>query len=241
MRFRIPTLLLAIALALPLGAFAQREKPRRPNLIVAVGHGEVFANPDRAIVQLGVQEQSAIADAAQKAVNEKMNRILASLKKLGVPENRIRTSRAELFPVYDHRPNRPPELAGFRAANSVTVLLDLGAKGPSVGAVLDAAVAGGANSVEGVHFSLADDTEQRALALKKAAENARRKAQSIAAALGVELGELVAAGEGPSDGLEPPRPFATRVLAMEAADTRAPVQPGQIRVAATVEVRYAIR
>lgn len=242
MRFRIPIVALAFTLALPLGAFAQRgEARRRPNVIVAVGQGEVFATPDRATIRLGVQEQARTADAAQKAVNEKMNRILNSLKKLGVAENRIRTSRAELYPVYDHRPNRPPELVGFRSTNAVTVLLDLGAKGPTVGAVLDAAVAAGANSVDGIQFSLADDTEQRAQALKQAAENARKKAQSIAAAFGVELGDLVAAGEGASDGLEPPRPFATRVLAMESADVSAPVQPGQIRVAATVEVRYAIR
>jgi len=244
MRFRLQTLVLILAFALPVGALAQQGPGRRP-MIVAAGQGEVFATPDRATVRLGVQEQARTADAAQRGVNEKMNRILGALKKLGVPEARIRTSRADLFPVYAYPQNRggAPELTGFRASNSVTVQLDLAGKGPTVGAVLDAAVQSGANSVDGIQFSLADDTEQRALALEKAAKNARQKAESIADALGVRLGELIAAGEASFDRGEPPRPMFSRAMAMEAADVGegAPVQPGQIRVVATVEVRYAIR
>lgn len=233
--------LLSFFLLLPMGALAQ-QGPRRPPVVIATGTAEIFAAPDRAHIRLGVQEQAKSAEAAQKGVNEVMNRILGGLKRLGVPEARIRTARAELFPVYAYPQNRggSPELSGFRASNAVTVILDLG-RGPAIGAVIDEAVKSGANSIDGISFSLSDDTAQRAQALEQAAKNARQKAQAIAAALGVQLGELVAAGEagGPH---EPPRPMM-RTMALEAADASqaAAIEPGQVRVAASVEVRYAIR
>src|SRR5690606_40020646 len=96
MRFRIPIVALAFTLALPLGAFAQRgEARRRPNVIVAVGQGEVFATPALAPIGAAVQEQARTPDPATTAENENMTQILTTLKKLVVAENAIRTSRRE--------------------------------------------------------------------------------------------------------------------------------------------------
>lgn len=234
---------LFLLLLVPAKALAQKGQApgRKPPVIVATGTAEVFATPDRATVRLGVQHQADTAQEAQKAVNEKMNRILAELRKKGVPEGRIRTARVDLFPVYTYPHDRgTPELAGFRATNTVTVILDLG-KGPDVGTVIDTGVRNGANSVEGILFSLTDDTRQRAQALEQAAKNARQKAESIAAALGVQLGELVAAGEAGGGHIGPPRPMM-RAMAMEAADASGTaIEPGMLRIEASVEVRYAIR
>lgn len=236
-----PLSLFFVFLLLPLSALAE-QGPRRPPMVVASGTAEVFATPDRATLRLGVQEQARTADAAQAGVNETMNRILAGLREVGVPQERIRTARAELFPVYAYPKNRggSPELTGFRATNAITVLLDLDAR-PTVGAVMDQAVKAGANSIDGIAFSLSDDTAQRAQALEQAAKNARQKAQSIASALGVRLGELIAAGEAGGGGA-PPRPMM-RTMALESADASkaTSVEPGQVRVAASVEVRYAVR
>lgn len=238
------SLLFIVLLSLPMSALAQQGPGRRPPAVIATGTAEVFAAPDRATVRLGVQEQAQTADAAQKAVNEKMNRILKDLRKLGVPEGRIRTARAELFPVYAYPQNRggTPELTGFRASNSVAVTLDLAGKGPAVGAVIDTGIRSGANSVEGIAFTLADDTKQRAEALQKAAKNARQKAESIATALGVQLGELIAAGEAGGGAGGPPRPMM-RSMALEASDASqaTAIEPGLVRVEASVEVRYAVK
>lgn len=236
--------LFILLLSLPLGALAQQGPGRRAPAVIATGTAEVFATPDRATVRLGVQEQAETADAAQKAVNERMNRILTALRKLGVPEARIRTARAELFPVYAYPQNRGgrPELTGFRASNSVAVTLDLAGRGPAVGQVIDVSVREGANSVDGILFSLADDTAQRAQALEQAAKNARQKAESIAKALGVQLGSLLAAGEAGAGRGEPPRPMM-RAMALEASDASqaTAIEPGLVRVEATVEVRYAVQ
>jgi len=231
-----PLLLLVSAPAL-----AQAPAPALPPFVAAEGTSSVSVAPDRAVIAFGVQHQDASARKAQAGVNAAMQKILAAVKKLGVPDARITTARLDLFPVYaQQRPNeydREPKVVGFRASNTLRVELALNAKGPEIGSVLDAALDAGANSIEGISFELSDDTKPRAQALRAAAENARAKAGAIADALGARLGELREAAEGGVDvGPVPP------MMKMEARAMSAPtsVQPGEIRVEASVRVRYAI-
>lgn len=235
--------LIPLLLAVSAPAFAQPSGPGAalPPYVVAEGTASVSVAPDRAVIRFGVQHQDATAQKAQGAVNAAMQKILTALRRLDVPANRITTARIDLFPVYaQQRPNeydQAPKLAGFRASNTVRVELDLGGKGPEIGSVLDAAIGAGANSVEGISFELADDTQPRSKALRTAAENARAKAGAIADALGSRLGELREASEG---GVEvgPIQPFAKMEMRASSAPTQ--VEAGEIRVSATVRVRYAI-
>jgi uncharacterized protein YggE len=203
--------------------------------IAAQGTAEVRVAPDRAILRFGVQFQAGDARTAQGRVNDGMQKVIQSLRRLNIPENRISTERLDLFPVYEQpAPGREgaPRLAGYRAANVVRVEQE-GAE--RLGPVIDAAVGAGANTVEGIQFAVANEAPHRARALQQAATEARGKARAIAEALGVTLGRLLEASEG---GVEviPPRPLAFERAAL--AET--PVQPGEIAVRATVTVRYAV-
>lgn len=241
---------LCLALLLPLvfvsPALSQEEKEGRrgfPGVIAAEGSHTVRAAPDRATVRLGVEEQAKTAKEAQSRVNEKMDRILASMKKLGVPQNRIATSRIDLSPVYSYpqRQGETMKLTGFRAANTLTVELALDGKGPAVGSVLDAAMEAGANSIDGVYFSLENDTPRQIEALDLAAKAAHAKAQAIARSMGVRLGRLLHAGEAGVSIPPPPRPMMMmKADAMESRAAGASVEPGELSLSATVQVRYAI-
>jgi uncharacterized protein len=225
---------LPLLLALVAGsAGAATSGPATPQ-VSAQGTGEVAAAPDRAVVRFGVQFQAADAQAAQGRVAEAMQRVTQALRRLDIPENRIGTERLELFPVYEQSgsPGRegPPRLAGYRASNVVRVQVDNIAR---VGAVIDSAVGAGANNVEGLEFAVANEAPYRARALQQASEAARAKAQAIAGALGVQLGDLIEASEGGVE-VTPPRPL----FAERAAGT--PIQPGEITIRATVTVRYAV-
>ena len=72
----------------------------------------------------------------------------------------------------------------------------------------------------------------RVQALRQASAEARTKAQAIAEALGVHLGNLLEASEAGVE-VTPPRP-----VFFERAAT--PIQPGEMTVRATVTVHYAI-
>lgn len=204
---------------------------------------EVRAAPDRAVVRFGVQQQTKDARQAQAKVSQAMQRVTKALRDRGIPAERISTERMELYPVYDHR-ERPdsmeqgPLLVGFRASNVVRVELPIAqGKGDEVGAVIDAAIGSGANTVEGIQFEIADPQPHYLRALDLAGKQAREKAQRMAQSLGVKMGRLVEAREGGPE-IEPPRPYMAMDRAMKAGGT--PVSPGELTLQATVAVRYEI-
>ncbi len=233
--------LISLFALIPMTASAQLVQSRPQPAVTAAGVGAVHVAPDRAEVGFGVQHQAATAQKAQAGVNDSMQKVIASLRKLGVPANKISTDRISLFPVYaQQRPgeyDQPPTLVGFRASNSLRVDLALDGKGPSVGSVLDAAITAGANTVEGVSFRIADPTPHEAKALRLAAASARSKASAIAESLGSQLGTLIEASESTGGG----GPIQPMMMKMESArDASTSVEAGELTVRATVHVRYAL-
>ena len=236
-RVEILPLLLSILALTVVSAAAEAPGPTAPPQIVAQGTAEVQVPPDRAIVRFSVQFDAKDAQAAQGRVNEAMQRVIQALRRLNIADNRIGTERLALSPLYESSgpPGRElqPRLVGYRAANQVRVEMeDLGRLAP----VIDAAVGAGANGIEGVEFTVANDLPPRMRALRQASEEARAKARTISEALDVALGDLIEASEGGVE-ITPPRP----VMFGRATMGGAPVQPGQMTVRATVTVRYAIR
>jgi uncharacterized protein YggE len=124
----------------------------------------------------------------------------------------------------------------YNAANTISVRLQ---NLPLVGPVIDAGLKAGANQLEGVQFGLRNDLPARQEALKHAVEEARGKAQTMAEALHVNLGEVLEASEAGISVVDRVEPFAAS-RAMVAAAPETPVSPGQIQVNANVTIRYRI-
>lgn len=103
--------------------------------------------------------------------------------------------------------------------------------------MIDAGVEAGATDLQALRFGLADDGPIRRQALQQAAREVRAKAEAIAGAVGVSLGELLEVNEA-SPGIIPVRDFAVAGEALRAAPT--PVEPGELTIRAMVTVRYRI-
>lgn len=209
-----------------------------PTLSVS-GRGEVSASPDRALVRVGAVVQAPEAAAAQNQVNQIVQRAVEALKGQGIAEEALTTAGLMLTPVYAQRgENQPPDegrVVAYRASNSIRVRVD---DLKRVGTVIDAAVAAGANHVEGISFELKDDREPRRRALQDAAREAQTKAETLAEAMNVKLERVAEILEGGVE-LFPPRLEMGR-MALAAGQAPTPVQPGQVQVQATVTVRYRI-
>ena len=83
-----------------------------------------------------------------------------------------------------------PTIIGYNAQNTVTVhtgALDL------VGALIDTAIAAGANRVNSLNFSVKDDTKARTEAIAIATRDAHAQADALASALNVKLGKVLKA------------------------------------------------
>ena len=154
-------------------------------------------------------------------------------------KDRLSTSGYSLDPVYDHRrerpPNEPPTITGYVARNEVRVET---LQTEEVGRLIDLASKAGANRISGLHFTLENQQQAQARALELASEDATRQAKTIASALGVSLGKVLRASTTLGDA-PPPRPYYGAAMAMEMRD-KTPIEPGDVRVEATVHVTYAI-
>lgn len=194
--------------------------------IIVTGRGIVEAAPDRAIVTVGAQFTRATAQEAQEVTSMTMAQTLRQVMALGIPRERIQTVEIDLFPQ-----RRPPagEIVGYQAVQRARITLD---DLTLVGRVLDAAVASGANLLDGVAFTVRDPGAARTRALAAAVQDARASADALAAAAGLGTPRIVRIEES---GAVPIRGESLRA----APEAATPVLPGTLSLGAQVRVVFA--
>ena len=226
-------LILASLLTL-LGSLAWAQDGLSENTIAVTGTGTVYAEPDRAMVDVGVSAFQADVTQASEEVSEKVARIIATLEALGVAERDIRTVDISIFPEQNY--NREGELTGtrFRVVNRLRVTVQ---DTEQLGTLLGRSVQAGANEVSNVRYTFADPKTLEDEARARAMGAARDKAEQLASLAGVQLGapqRIVEQGGGSQ-----PFPQQTRMMAAE-ADSSMPVSAGQLSVSVSLSVNYAI-
>ena len=208
------------------------------NTVTVSGQATVTSPPDEAVVVLTVENDAVTAPAAMDATSLQSQKMLDRLKSDGIPESAIQTSSITLYPVRTYDPTTGKEtLTGYRAQNSIKVTLK---DAPTVAKVLAAGVETGATQVSGPDWRLRDDSQAVNEALKQAAVNARTKAESLAAAEGVGVGEVLTMTEGSVQVPVPPM-FAMGGAADSSKVIEPPVSGGTLDVIATVTVTYALK
>jgi uncharacterized protein len=205
--------------------------------IRVTGMGEAHAQPDEARLMFAVETTGATAQAAGRENAQLMDRVIAALVAAGVPRGDIETRGYSLHPMYAHdEGRREPRITGYRAANQVVLRTG---EMDRVGTFIDAALGAGANRMDGIVFQLRNSAPTQAVALRSAVESARASAETIAAALGVQLGRVLDA----STTSEPVRPYpamAEVAMRMQADSAPTPIQPGEQTVRAQITLVFAI-
>jgi hypothetical protein len=225
----------------PLNSAAAQEQPAAaapslPRTITVLGEGTVATQPDVAQIQVGVEVKGDNAQEASAEAAETMDAILAALAKAGVATKDIQTTGYNIWVEQRMGPDgATTDEVIYHVGNSVSVTVrDL----DSVGDVLDASIAAGANSVFGVTFSVDDPDEVMAEARGLAAEDALARAEELAGLHGVALGEVVSVSEV-INGM--PVPMLDSVNAsMGLGGGAGPISPGELEMTARLQVVYAI-
>jgi len=233
-RLHVHRTLFALAASVALAAAAAgAEGPPPPPSLSLTGSGSVQAAPDTGRISAGVVTEGRGAAEAVKANSAAMQRVLDALDKAGIPRKDVQTQGFSLSPVYAERPKRTevPEIVGYRAENTVGVSVRGVEK---VGGVLDQLVAAGANQLGGIAFSVGEPAPLLDEARRKAVADARRKAEVYAAAAGVKLGRVLRIEEEGGLRPEPYLPYARQAAAA------VPVAPGQVELAVSVAVSWAL-
>jgi uncharacterized protein YggE len=197
--------------------------------------GEVSRVPDVAIISAGVQSRSTTASAALQDTADRMQRVIAALKRAGVADRDIQTSNVSLNPEYRYPDNQAPQLVGYTANNSVSVRFrDI----RNSGKILDALVAQGANQINGP--SLTVDKPQAALdeARAQAIATGRARAELYARSLGLRVVRIVSLTESGGDYGSPP-PMAPMMMRGEMAQTK--IEPGEQKLQVTLSMVFELQ
>ncbi|MBI3649086.1 MAG: SIMPL domain-containing protein [Actinobacteria bacterium] len=208
-------------------------KPSRT--ITVSSTATVKAAPDEAVVDLGVRSEAPDATAASAQNAKDMQAVLDALKAAKIDEKDIETLNVGLSQRVVDR-GTPSEQRVFVASNSVRVTIhDLSA----VGAVIDAGVQAGADSVNDLRFQLSDLNQIRTDALTQAVRGARTKADALAEAAGASVVRVVTIAEESFRTPTYPAPYAFGDAALAAAPTPV-VPPDSLQVSVTISVVWEI-
>lgn len=208
------------------------------------GEAIVPAEPDEAHVFLEIKAVEKSTQKAMANASERSAALQRVFEELGVPETARSTSGISVAEEteWDARSSRRKHL-GYRASNQVSVRLDDADK---VARLISEATDKCDASVRGPRWQIALSNPARTEAFRAAAEDARRKAEAYASALGVTLGDVLSVVE-PGLALRiqqrheiVPRPAAPAPQAASAAPPEIQVDAGALDVAAGVEVTFAL-
>ena len=211
--------------------------------ITVTGEGSVSDMPDLAMLNIGVSHRAKTAEEAVAMIAEGMTSVMAKLASVGVAETDIETTDLSLSPFYeqqeqsydgDHEHGEVPRLLGYVARVAVNVRLT---EIDRTGAVIDAVVADGANTVGGVWFRDSDPENATNEARRQAVADGRAKAELYAAAAGVRLGRLVSLSEeaGYSE-----QPILIQEVVEGIGAATIPITPTEISARASVMMVYEI-
>jgi hypothetical protein len=228
----IPMLVLVVAVVLSACAPANEKNPRTINV---AGMAQVTMTPDIATINLGVHTEAATATAAVEANNASTAKLMEALKAAGVAEEDIRTTNFSVYPSAKYDPQTGEQTGiSYVVDNSVYVTvrnLD------SLGDLLDASVKAGSNSINSIQFDVEDKSPYLSQARTSAVQNAQTQAQELAAAAGVELGDVQTISY--YDNI--PVPMARELAFAASADSTVPISPGTMDLTVSVNMVYFIK
>lgn len=242
-------MLAAFLLVAVLGALKDLRKPGLDyNAISVTGEGKAVSIPDIAVFSFTVSADAKVVSDTQEQVTKKMDKILASLKELGIEEKDIRTSSYNVYPKYVYAPRVcTPEFCepgrqvpdGYTASHSVSVKVR---KTGDAGKALSVAGENGASNVSGVSFAIDDPEKIYDKARAEAITSAKRKAEALADELDVKLVRVV----GYYDNTGGVVPYYAEAgmggdMAVKTSASAPTLPPGENEVKVTVTVTYEIR
>ena len=236
MKKKLSFILTIVALAGVLSACAVKS-PADGNVssINISGTGEVYLVPDIAYVYIGTHSEAADVATALSENNKQAQGITSTLSQMGVDPKDIQTTTFSVYPRQDYGPDGQPTELKYVVDNTVFVKVRELAK---LGELLDGVVRSGANQINGISFDVQDRKQAEADARRLAVEDAKAKAQELADAAGVTLGDLMNINVYSSGN---PQPLYDAKGGGYAANASVPISSGQMLITVEANLTYKIK
>lgn len=207
-----------------------------PATLTVNGTGVVSMDPDTATIVVGVRQTSPDVAEAQAAVSAKMQAVIDALLEAGISRENLHTSHINLYEDYSYDSTYRTDEPHYAASNSIYVAFD---DLDNAGKYIDLVFSAGANTFEGISFSAKDTKKEQNRALELAVEDARAKAEVLAAAAGMKLGGVLSIREGSyGGGSYIANGLYAKAEESVAMDAATPVMADKLQVTASVSVDF---
>ncbi|MGI9353430.1 MAG: SIMPL domain-containing protein [Rhizobiaceae bacterium] len=212
------------------------------NTISVAGTGEISVAPDMALISIGVMREAETARAALTANNKAMASVLAAMKDKGIKDKDLQTSNFNIQPRYFYPKRKAngeqpaPKITGYVVSNNLDIRIRNLAK---AGEILDLVVTLGVNTGGNIRFMNADTNEVLKNARTAAVKDAVEKAETLASAAGVGLGNILNITE--NSNRPAPVPLAqARTFAVQEDAGAVPIAGGENSYRVNVQISWEI-
>lgn len=217
----------AVAVVRPGAAHGSSEPSTRTVTVEGTATARVV--PDTALFTFGFDSEGSTAKGALGENAAHMRRVISALLRVGVAREDLQTQNVSVYP----RQNDNGDVVGYSANGSVVATVRRLAR---AGAVVDAAVAAGANQTSGPQFDRSSRSELKQNALREAFADARAKAEALAGEAGASLGDVRRIEES----AQAPEPYPIGVYGDAVRLAKTPIEPGTQQARATVTVTFSL-
>lgn len=210
--------------------------------ITVMGEGEARMAPDTMQVLLTVSETASSSQAAQNAVDTKMEQVREILNSLEIPTSNITTQDLSVYPEYEYTELRGRIENGFRASQTLSVQIgddDYQSKSETLIRQI--------TSIDGVQVSntsfILEDQESVMLdARADAFADAKQKAEQLANLADMKLGKTVMISDNSSSYSPGPIPYYARTMVSDSVESMPSTElnPGETTIQVQIQVVFEL-
>lgn len=212
-------------------------------IITVKGTGKVRAMPDLITLSMTLTSDDLVYEKALADADQALEHIREALIAEEFNKDELKTANFSINPVYENARSRNDEFKqtfrGYRVSHDLTLEFKFDSR--RLGRVLSAITASSAVPEFRIGFSVKDQDALSARMLQNAVANARLKAEIIADAAGLQLGEIISIDYSSDDALfHSPTQFGLRSEKMSVSSMALDIQPEDSDIIDSVTIHWQI-
>ncbi len=184
---KIKMFLVSLFVVISISSFAQ---PKIPRTIAVQGYGQVSVKPDVANISFNLSSTNINFKKAVDELNSKVNSLSKALKRVGISKDDIHSSNYNINKDFKHNYKTGEKtFLGYRVSHTITLQISSDTK--SVNKVFGAIIKGLDDVELNLSFGIKNPEDSKDLMIANAIKDAKKKADVIASASGVELVRII--------------------------------------------------
>lgn len=222
------------SLFMSVAMFAQNNPASTTPQISVNGTGKVSITPDQAVISVGVENKGDDAASVKKANDAAIAKVIGFIKGMKISEKDYQTQRVNLYKNRDYDKKKDY----YQASQTIVITLkDISKYEALVMGLMDS----GINQIEGVEFKSSKTANYETEARTKAVQDARKKAEDYANALGQKLGKaIVVSDQSYQTPIARPYMLKAQMVSADSAGLDETLAVGEIEVVSNVSISFVL-